>query len=201
MQFLQRLLNTGTRFTPTPSAQRGLQLANSIAIIFFLMSLLVAFMYFLWYGWYPLTFLIPLTGLSAVVIILFNAVGWIYVSRIWLSVGPAVLITALSIYSKRQYYDQQAELDYFTFRMVILGSCVIPWVVFSLHERVALIMSSAIGLIILMLHDPLHYIFDVPYQQDKLRVFNYYFTNVVIFITFGIITASLGFLRWISDKN
>lgn len=201
MQFLHKLLNTGTRFTTTPSAQRGLQLANTIAIIFFLMSLLVAVMYYLWYGWYPLTFLIPLTGFSAFVIILFNAAGWIYLSRIWLSVGPAILITALSVYSKRQYYDQQAELDYFTFRMVILGSCVITWVVFSLHERMALIASSVTGLIILMLHDPLHYLFDVPYQQDKLRVFNYYFTNVVIFITFGIITASLGFLRWISDKN
>src|SRR6218665_2514292 len=106
MQFLHKLLNTGTRFTTTPSAQRGLQLANTIAIIFFLMSLLVAVMYYLWYGWYPLTFLIPLTGFSAFVIILFNAAGWIYLSRIWLSVGPAILITALSVYSKRQYYDQ-----------------------------------------------------------------------------------------------
>ena len=165
------------------------------------MSLVVALMYYLWYGWYPLTYLIPLIGFSAFIIMLFNQVGWIYVSRVWLSIGPGILITALSLYSKRQYYDQQAELDYFTFRMVILASCVIPWVVFSFHERAALFASSALGLIILMLHDPLHFLFDVPYQQDKLRVFNYYFTNVVIFIAFGIITASLGFLRYISDKH
>jgi signal transduction histidine kinase len=201
MQLLQRLVNTGISFTHTPSAQRGLQLANAIALIFFAMSLVVAVMYYLWYGWYPLTFLIPLTGFSAFIIIYFNRAGWIYVSRIWLSIGPGILITALSIYSKGLYYDQQAELDYFTFRMVILGSSVITWVVFSLHERLPLFVSSAICLLILMLHDPLHYYFGVPYQQDKLRVFNYYFTNVVIFITFGIITASLGFLRWISDKN
>lgn len=201
MQFLQKLVNTGTRFTNTPSAQRGLQLANAIAIIFFVLSLVVAVMYYFWYGSYPLTYLIPGTGFSALVIILFNRSGWIHVSRFWLSIGPGVLIMMLSIYSKRIYYDQQAELDYFTFRMVILGSSVIPWVVFSLRERYALIGSSIIVLTILMLHDPLHYWFGVPYQQDKLKVFNYYFTNVVIFITFCIITGSLGFLRWLSEKN
>ncbi|MEJ1241511.1 ATP-binding protein [Chryseolinea sp. T2] len=201
MQFLHKLVNTGVNYPSTSSAQRGLQLANAIATIFFLLSLIVAFMYYIWYGWYPLTWLIPLTGFSAFVIILFNNQGWIYVSRVWLSIGPAILVTSLSIYSKRLYYDQQAELDYFTFRMVILASCVIPWVVFSLHERIALISSSLLGLMILMLHDPLHFLFDVPYQQDKLRVFNYYFTNVVVFIAFGIITASLGFLRYISDKH
>src|SRR5689334_13883170 len=127
MQFLHKLVNTGVNYTSTSSAQRGLQLANAIATIFFLLSLIVAFMYYIWYGWYPLTYLIPLTGFSAFIIILFNNQGWIYLSRVWLSIGPAILITSLSIYSKRQYYDQQAELDYFTFRMVILASCVIPW--------------------------------------------------------------------------
>lgn len=201
MHVLQTLVSTGTRFTKTPSAQRGLQLANAISVIFFLMSLVVAVMYYLWYGWYPLAYLIPLIGFSAFIIVILNKIGWINISRLWLSVGPGILITFLSIYSKRQYYDQQAELDYFTFRMVILGSCVIPWVIYSFHERTTLIAASAMGLFILMLHDPLHHLFGVPYQQDKLKVFNYYFTNVVIFITFGIITASLGFLRWISDKN
>ncbi|MBC7885737.1 MAG: HAMP domain-containing histidine kinase, partial [Saprospiraceae bacterium] len=32
-------------------------------------------------------------------------------------------------------------------------------------------------------------------------VINYYFTNVVIFITFGILIGSLAFLKWISEKN
>lgn len=201
MQFLQRLVNTGTKFTDSPAAQRGLQLSNTIALIFFLLSLVVAVMYYLWYGWYSLTYMIPLIGCSAFVVVWLNALGLIYVSRIWLSVGPGILITFLSIHSKTQYYELQSELDYFTFRMVILGACVIPWVVFSLRERAALIASSAAGLFVLMMHDPLHHLFGVPYQQEKLKVFNYYFTNVITFITFCIITASLGFLRWVSDKN
>ncbi len=134
-------------------------------------------------------------------VLLLNKTGMINVSRIWLSVGPAILITSLSLHSKITYYDQQQELDYFTFRIVILGSCVIPWVIFSLKEKAVLISSSIIGLGILMAHDPLHYAFGVPYQQDKLKVFSYYFTNIIMFITYAIIVGSLGFLKRISEKN
>jgi hypothetical protein len=50
-------------------------------------------------------------------------------------------------------------------------------------------------------HDPLHAFFGVPYQQDKLKVLNYYFTNVVIFVTFWMLIGSLAFLKWISEQN
>ncbi|MEP6737549.1 MAG: HAMP domain-containing sensor histidine kinase, partial [Chryseolinea sp.] len=56
-------------------------------------------------------------------------------------------------------------------------------------------------LVILLLHDPLHYAFGVSYLQEKLKVYNYYFTNIIIFITFTIITGSLGFLKWVSEQN
>jgi hypothetical protein len=58
-----------------------------------------------------------------------------------------------------------------------------------------------LGLAILLFHDPLHSAFGVPYMQDKLKVINYYFTNIVIFITFAILIGSLAFLKWISEKN
>jgi len=201
MPFLPTLVNSGIHFTTAPSARRGLQLANTIALILFALSLVVGATYYIWYGWSLLTYLIPVIGVTAVLVLILNAYGFIYLSRIWLSVGPTLLITFISIYSKSLHYDQQHELDYFTFRMVMLGTCVIPWVIFSLKEKSVLIACSIIGLAILLLHDPLHSFFGVPYQQDKLKVYNYYFTNVIIFITYSIITGSLGFLKWVSDKN
>lgn len=201
MQLLQSLVDSGMAYTTTPSAKRGLQLSNTIALILFTLSLVVSSTYYGWYGWNMLTFLIPVIGLTALTVLILNRLGLINVSRIWLSTGPPILITFLSIYSKILYYQQQQELDYFTFRMVILGTCVIPWVVFSLKERVALVVSSVLGITILLLHDPLHWGFGVPYQQEKLKVLNYYYTNIIIFITFAIITASLGFLKFMSEKN
>lgn len=201
MHVLQSLVDSGMVYATTPSAKRGLQLSNTIALILFTLSLVVSSTYYGWYGWNMLTFLIPVIGLSALSVLILNRFGLINVSRIWLSTGPPILITFLSIYSKILYYEQQQELDYFTFRMVILGTCVIPWVVFSLKERAALVISSLLGITILLLHDPLHWAFGVPYQQEKLKVINYYYTNIIIFITFAIITGSLGFLKFMSEKN
>ncbi|HTE29781.1 MAG TPA: HAMP domain-containing sensor histidine kinase [Chryseolinea sp.] len=201
MQFLRSLVNYGMEFTTIPSAKRGLQLSNTVAIVLFGMSLLLSGVYYIWYGWTMLTYMIAVIGLTALIVPILNKYGYINISRIWISVGPAILITFLSVYSKVLNYDQQQELDYFTFRMVMIGSCVIPWVVFSLKEKNLLIASSLGGLTILLAHDPLHTAFGVPYQEDKLKVYNYYFTNIIVFITYSIITASIGFLKWISERN
>lgn len=201
MQLLHSLVNSGIAFATTTSGKRGVKLSNSIALMLFGISLVVCSTYYGWFGWNMLTLLIPVIGLSALIVPVLNAMGLINVSRIWLSIGPMVLITFLSIYSKSIYYAQQQELDYFTFRMVMLGSCVMPWVVFSLKERTALVVTSALGIAIILAHDPLHWAFGVPYPQGKLKVMNYYYTNIIVFITFAIITASLGFLRFMSEKN
>jgi len=201
MPFLPSLINSGTQYIAAPSAKRGLQLSNTIALILFGLSLIVSATYYIWYGWSLLTYLIPCIGATALTVLILNASGYIYISRVWLSVGPVLLITTLSLYSKSLHYAQQQELDYFTFRMVMLGTCVIPWVVFSLKEKNILIACSIAGLVILLAHDPLHSFFGVPYQQYKLKVYNYYFTNIIVVITYTLITGSLGFLRWVSDKN
>jgi signal transduction histidine kinase len=201
MNVVSTLLNAGTASAFTPSAKRGVKLSNAIGLILFSLSLFTGLCYFVWYSWNVVTFAIPLLGTAALLTVFLNAIGRINLSRAWISIGPPLLVTSLSIYSKQIYYDHQQELDYFTFRIVVLGSCVIPWIVFSLKEKGPLILCAGIGITILLAHDPLHYIFGVPYQQDKLKVLNYYFTNVVIFITYWILIGSLLFLKWVSEQN
>jgi signal transduction histidine kinase len=201
MNVVSSLLNAGTSFALTPAAKRGVKLSNAIGLILFTLAQITGLLYYIWYDWNVVTFAIPLLGIAALFTVFMNVIGRINVSRAWICVGPPLLVTGLSIYSKQIYYDQQQELDYFTFRIVVLGSCVIPWIVFSLKEKGPLILCAAIGITILLAHDPLHYFFGVPYQQDKLKVLNYYFTNVVIFITYWIVIGSLIFLKWISEQN
>jgi signal transduction histidine kinase len=201
MNVVSSLLNAGTGFALTPSIIRGVKLSNAIGLILFTLSLITTFLYFIWYSWNIVTYAIPLLGLAALLTVLLNSAGWIKTSRAWISIAPPVLLTSLSIYAKIIYYDQQQELDYFTFRIVILGSCVIPWIIFSLKEKGPLYFCSGFGIAILLAHDPLHSFFGVPYLQDKLKVSNYYFTNVVVFITCWMLIGSLAFLRWISEQN
>jgi signal transduction histidine kinase len=158
-------------------------------------------MYYIWYGWNFVTSAIPVIGITCLAVIPLNYKGYGDSARIWISLIIPIIITALSIYSKVLYYDQQQELDYFTFRIVILGSCVIPWVLFALREKKFLITCSALGLLILMCYDPLHIAFGVPYQQDKLKVISYYFTNVVIFMIYWALMAHIIFLKWLSETT
>ncbi len=201
MKLLQSFINSGIRFADTPTVKRGVQLSNAIGLILFAFGLLGSILYYVWYGLTVVTLINPLIGTVALLVVLFNCLGLPTLSRIWISLFPPIFITFLSIYSKTIYYDQQQELDYFTFRILILGTLAIPWVVFSLKEKKTLILSAAIGVAILLAYDPLHIVFNVPYQQDKLKVINYYFTNIIIFITYCILVGSLIFLKWISEKN
>ncbi len=108
---------------------------------------------------------------------------------------------ALSIYAKNLYYSSQEELDYFTFRFVILASCVFPAVFFSFRERALLIITSFLGFALLLAHDPLHSAFGVPYPQLTLKQSNYYFTNVVVVFTYFILMTAVGFLKYVSETS
>jgi signal transduction histidine kinase len=201
MKFFRMLVNSGTVFSKSSAEKRGIMLSNAIGLILSGTSLILFIMYYIWYGWNFVTFAIPLLGITCLAVIPLNSKGYGDSARIWISLIIPIIITALSIYSKVLYYDQQQELDYFTFRIVILGSCVIPWVLFSLREKKFLLTCSLLGLIILMCYDPLHAAFGVAYQQDKLKVMNYYFTNIVIFMIYWALMAHIVFLKWLSETT
>jgi signal transduction histidine kinase len=201
INFFRMLIDSGTVFSKSSAEKRGIMLSNAIGLILSATSLILFILYYIWYGWNFVTFAIPVIGITCLAVIPLNGQGYGDTARIWISLIIPVIITALSIYSKVLYYDQQQELDYFTFRIVILGSCVIPWVLFSLREKKFLLTCSLLGLIILMCYDPLHAAFGVPYQQDKLKVMNYYFTNIVIFMIYWALMAHIIFLKWLSETT
>jgi signal transduction histidine kinase len=201
IKFFRTIVNSGTVFSKSSAEKRGIMLSNAIGLILFSTALILDTAYFIWYGWNFITLAIPIIGLSCLGVIPLNKKGYNDTSRIWISLAIPIIITSLSIYSKIIYYDQQEELDYFTFRIVILGSCIIPWVLFSLHEKKFLITCSMLGLLILMSHDPLHNFFNVPYQHHKLNVSSYYFTNVVIFLVYWALMAHILFLKWLSETT
>jgi len=201
MNLLRFVINSGIEFANTSAVKRGIQSANAASLILFILSFITFVLYSLWYGWNVVTLAIPLIGISLILVIFLNRMGWAKPGRIWISLAPSLLLLVLSIYSKSIYYDRQEELDYYTFRIVMLGTCVLPWVIFSLREWKPLLLTSTSGLVLLMLHDPLHATFGVPYPNINLKLSNYYFTNIIILITFILFSGSLAFLKWISERN
>ncbi len=201
MNVLHSITNSGLSFVDSPSEKRGVYLSNIIGLILTGLSVVLMISYYFWYGWNSVTATIPMIGVLSLCAILLNHLGYTVVSRIWMSIFLPILVMIVSIYSKTIYYDQQEELDYFTFRFVILGGCIFPLILFSLKEKRLLVLCSMVGLGVLMAHDPLHHYFGVGYRQDNLKEGNYTFTNVVVFITYCILSGALIFLKWVLETT
>jgi signal transduction histidine kinase len=201
MSLIHPVLYVGQKFVGTAADKRGVILSNAISLSLLGLSLILFVFYYIWFDWNFVTIAIPCVGLLACVSILLNALGHTHSSRVWICLLIPSLITALSIYSKQIYYANQEELDYFTFRFIVLGTCSFPWIFFSIREKKYLIGCAMAGLSILMLFDPLHSAFGVGYNKPYMAIEMYYFTNIVIFISYCILISALAFLKWVSEKN
>lgn len=201
MAFWNTLTGIGVEYAHNPSDRRSVFLANAISVVLTAAGLLLFLIYYFWYGWSVITVAIPLISLFCLAPLLLNAWNLTGMSRIWVCVFVPVATLALSVYAKTIYYGQQEELDYFTFRIIMLSCCVFPPVFFAIKERSYLIGSSLAILIILMLHDPVHTFFGVPYQANTLKESNYAFSNVVILMVFVLMTGAVLFMKWVSEMN
>lgn len=201
MNFIYVILYSGHQVFKTSAEKRGVILSNAVGLSLFLLSLILFVFYYFWFKWNLVTAAIPCIGLLSFATVLLNKYHFTNASRIWISVFIPAVITALSIYSKILYYKDQTELDYFAFRFVLLGCCTFPWVLFSFRDRKSLVYCSVAGLLVLLLFDPLHFLFNVGYNKDEMKISTYYFTNIVIFLSYCLMISALAFLKWISEKN
>jgi len=176
-------------------------LSNGVSMILFVFNFILFLLYYVWYGWSNVTASIPVLAFFCLATLVLNRTGLVAASRFWLCLFIPISATMLSIYSKTIYYNYQEELDYFTFRFIILASCIFPAVFFSLRERSALVFTSLLSLAILMCFDPLHALFDVPYRRGILKGSNYSFTNVVVLINYFIIVGAVLILKWVSERS
>jgi signal transduction histidine kinase len=192
--------NTGLNFAKNPAERRGILLSNQISAILISLQCILFALYAYWYGWNVITAIMPFLVLLYLLPILANKNGFVNFSRMFLCVLIPVIVLAISIYAKTLYYENQEELDYFTFRFIMLASCVFPPILFSIREPRFLITFLAFDLLTLMLFDPLHHLFGVPYNKPGMSLYYYYFTNVIVFLTFSLIAGAVWFMKWTSEK-
>lgn len=201
MTFLRELVNTGVDFAHDPIVRRSILLSNVVSLILFGLGTTLFGAYFWWYGWSVVTMAIPIVALLCLCTLFLNKKNLSSISRIWLTLVVPLATMSLSVYAKLLYTTTQEELDYFTFRFIILASCVFPAIFFGFKEKTLLLTTSLLTLGVLMLHDPIHEFFGVPYRQHVLKETNYSFTNVVILITYGIMMGAVIFLKWVSESS
>lgn len=201
MQFLRSLALSGSQFTQTLAERRTLILSNGIGLVLFVLATSLFGLYYYWFSWSSVTIGILVIGILCLSTLLLNHNGYSVISRVWISLFLPLSVTALSVYSKTLYYDRQEELDYFTFRFIILSSCVFPSIFFSIREKVLLFSTSFVGLLLLMGYDTIHSFFGVPFPKHTMNEQTYSFANVVITITYFITVSAVMFLKFVSERN
>ncbi len=201
MRYLNALANLGVQYGTGTSERRSIYLSNVVGLILFAAVSVLAILYYAWYGIGAITFIIPSVGILALFALALNYFGFCSFSRIWLSVLIPATALAVSIYSKTIYYHLEGELDYFTFRVVILASCVFPPVFFSLKEKIPLALTSFVILLILVTHDALHELFGVPYRSATLNASSYAFSTIVFVLMYMLMTGTVLSMKWISEQN
>jgi signal transduction histidine kinase len=203
MTFSQQIVNAGVNFGKSSSERRSILLSNIVSLILFILGSCLFLAYYAWYGWSVVTAAIPTVAILCLSTLVLNHYNYSIVSRLFLCLVVPVTVLSISIYAKNIYYTQQEELDYFTFRFFLLVSCVFPAIFFSFKEKKLLVGTSLATLALLMLHDPLHFYFDVPYRPFNLnlKTSNYYFTNVVVFVAYLIMVGAVLFLKKISEDS
>jgi signal transduction histidine kinase len=187
--------NSGLHFANSPAERRGILLSNQINLILFSLGLLLSVFYWIYYPPNVIRYIIPCIGVLGLVFIILNAIGQNILSRIGTSLFVPFATMALSIYSKGLYYDTQVDLDYFTFRFIILGSSILPAILFTTRERALLISGLLVNLLLLLSHDFLHSLFGVGYRYNGIDPGSYYFVNIVIAVTYFMLLCSILFLK------
>jgi signal transduction histidine kinase len=200
VKLLTTLTQAGLNFTKTSFERRGVLLSNQISLIVFSLGLILFGIYCWWFGITVTAQAIPITCVICILLIGLNKLGFTTISRLIISLYLPVVVTIVSIYSKSIYYEVLQPVDYFTYRFIILGACVFPAVIFSIHEKKILIAIVLINLGILMGYDSLHEVFGVGYRVNQ-TVGYYHFANTVIFITYWILLGTVLFLKKNAEKN
>lgn len=195
------ILYAGIRFAKHPSERRSIILTNSISLIIAGAGLILAVLYYLWYGPNSNAVAIPLIALLSLTPVALNYSGRYIVSRGLLCLFIPIATTSLSVFSKVIHYTDGKELDYYTFRFIILGGGVLPAILFSFRERKPLALFSFTCFMILMLHDPIHTVFHVPLKPGSPGYSNYAFTNIVIALSWFMIYGAISFLKRLSEHN
>lgn len=110
------------------------------------------------------------------------------------------MVAALLVFTVLRKLSADADnlISVYTFylsRLFILIFSLLIFSYFHYSERSMMVINSLIGLMILLLFDPIHNLFGVGYFQLGFQDPDYYYTNVLFFFLYLMIAASFGIIK------
>ena len=177
---------------------RILRLTNSISISLFVLAILVGVAYSFSDITESLYYTIWLCSPLFIVPYFLNKYGFINASRLLLALLLPIMVMFISVHNKLNVLDQGiiSPVNYFDVRVILLNSIIVPFVLFSVKERIWLTFSCIPSFASLIFFDPIHNWFGVGYYQVGIESYDYYFSvNLYTAITMIFITLIMIFLK------
>jgi signal transduction histidine kinase len=189
----ESLSHAGTEHAKRVPMKRNIVMTNRLVMILCLFN--VVFAVYIFFNnpagvLYALTFLVLL--LLALVL---NYFGYINVSRVGISMLVPVGVYIISLWTK-SHSDTLYDINYISPRITILGSAVVPLMLFSIREIACLVFSLTLYILSLWLFDPIHDRFGVGYYQSGLDMVGYSYLNFSFIINLLIMISAALVLKF-----
>ncbi|NOS91884.1 MAG: HAMP domain-containing histidine kinase [Cyclobacteriaceae bacterium] len=199
MKLFEKAAHVGVPYVLENEIHRYIVITNKLSLLISSLTLIMFLGGLVFFGpllsvklsfCFALVFLMPLA---------LNQAGHYNASRWMVAIIISVSSVITSVFDKFEY-TRLEELQYVIFRVTLLCSSVLPFIVFRLEERRFWLSAVFVNLTTLVLFDPIHNYFDVGYFQLGFTGPNYHFLNVIFIACFTILNGSTYFLK-ISFEN
>lgn len=189
-------------FTPVTESsdalQRNVKIANLIALIFAILSIVLLLATVSLFGTSVSTPPTLLTTLVYILVIALNRFGFVNLGRTLLCAFLPIITLYITILLKTS--GAHTDILYYDSRVILLSSGLVPCLVFNARERFKLYGLLSFALLCLILFDPIHEVFGQGYFQKGFSGSSYYYINHISVITFLAISASSLILKIISER-
>lgn len=183
------------------SLERNVLVANRIAVMMALLSLVLLVILVLVFGPNVNTPLIVGLVVFFFLIIYLLKRGFVNLGRIALCILPAFFTVTAAILAK-VYEPGFTDILYYDSRFFMILFAIVPCLIFDTSEYIWLYGSLGVLMIILLLFDPLHELFGVGYFQKGFQSQSYYYINYVAAISFcGIAAGAISLKRVIENAE
>lgn len=201
MKIWKAISEIGVQFGANPTDRRYIQICNRVSLILFLLVFQLFLVTLIYFQWITSTRLALVCCITFLIPSFLNHLGFINASRLLLIFLIIIPSLAISVADKFEHPSTLEDFEYFQYRIILLSSCILPFVLFSLKEKANIIFSLSLSLLVIAMYDPVHNWFDAGYYQMGFTSPNYYFINYITIYSFFVLTGSTYFLKYSFEKS
>ncbi|MEZ4972082.1 MAG: HAMP domain-containing sensor histidine kinase [Cyclobacteriaceae bacterium] len=184
-----------------PTERRYIEICNRVSFILFVLIFILISIAIAYFRWITSTQLGMVVAFAFLLPLLMNNHGFFNASRFVLIILIILPTLIISILDKFDHPGTLEEFEYFQFRFILIGSTILPFILFSLKEKKQLSLGLCLAIFSIVFYDPLHNYFNAGYYQVGFTAPNYYFLNYIIVFTAMVLIGSTYFLKYSFEKS